>query len=130
MNLERWWPVVTKAVIGGNALAIHVVFWCPFCHRVIFGSPSCHVELNFETSGHIISAGQHELLLEWKFKDIIKPKSCPVCGIVSTLPEKDKVKLFEDIRTIVTVSWLDQKSEEKDPQNPVVSPACFTCSSV
>lgn len=120
MNFERWWSVVTKAVIGGNALAIHVVFRCPFCH----------IEANFKTGGHIISAGQRELLLEWKFSEIIKPKSCPVCGIVSTLPEKDKVKFFEDIQTIITVSWLSIRSEEKNPQNPVVSPACFTCSSV
>ncbi len=118
MNFERWWPVVTKAVMGRNALAIHVVFRCPFCH----------IEANFKTGEQ--SAEQRELLLEWEFSEIIKPKSCPVCGIVSTLPEKDKVKLFEDIQTIITVSWLSFCSVEKNPQNTVVSPACFTCSSV
>ncbi|MEK7575635.1 MAG: hypothetical protein AAB491_00940 [Patescibacteria group bacterium] len=98
MNYEKWWPVVRKAEMAGNALVIHVVFLCPFCDT----------KSDFETEGHIIDVTIYTLLLEWKFQEIIKPKNCSICGIVSVLPEKEKKDFLKDIKQTITKSWLTQ----------------------
>lgn len=105
MNCEKWRPVVRKAEMAGNALAIHVTFRCPFCKY----------RSDFETKGHIINVVLRMLILEWEFEEIVKPRGCSVCGIVSTLPEKEKIELTQDIKQVITEAWLLEKAREEVP---------------
>jgi len=109
MDLKIWWPVVTKAVMAGNALAIQIILSCS----------SCHVELTFKTGGHLMGVDEksREQLIEWKLNELIKLKGCPSCGAVSTLPKRDRICLSEGMRNLITISWLSRHSQERNPQD-------------
>jgi hypothetical protein len=75
-------------------------------------------------------ANSNEAIVKWKFDEIAKPKICPVCGVVSAMPEKDKSALLETMKNIMMNSWLAAHAEAKEPLGNRPSTAIYTCISL
>jgi len=101
MNLRRWKPVIDDGQYPGKYLSIQTTLECPFCSKPV----------TIITGGHSISTSNKDNLIQWKTDEVLKPRACSNCGIISTLPEADKRRLLEEVGSIITVEWLEKHKD-------------------
>jgi len=102
MYLEFWAPLAVKSQTWpGKFLELKARVTCPFCKESTV----------IRTGGHSISTSDKDNLIQWKTDEVLKPRACSNCGIVSTLPEIDRKRFLEEVRSTITAEWLEKHKD-------------------
>ena len=93
MYLENWEPFVCKSkrMSGEPEIYFSAELKCPCCDEMII----------VESEGNFL-VPKMEIMIGHKVRDLAERRDCPNCGVVSSLPKKDRDRLQKEALEKIT----------------------------